>query len=201
MDEPAQKRGRGRPPKLKRCARCAQEKRRRDYDNGRDDVCSFCKHEIRSAGGPRGVQGVDLANTGQDGVPSYVPMKPAVREPIMEAIKLDAMTEALSAVFKPMPRCECCYEYRHVARDSYGGSAVACARCSYQICATGACHLHHSRVYYPELAAEHETRMKALHPVWTGALAVPSPPEVEQLFYVPESTAPKYTAEELAEAD
>lgn len=78
-----------------------------------------------------------------------------------------AVTEQIKKLVPPMPRCECCFEARHVKRDGYGGIAIVCARCEHQVLATGTCHLHHGRVWYQEL----------LKPA-----AVPTPPEIEALF-------------------
>lgn len=119
-------------------------------------------------------------------------MKPAVREPLLDTIKLVAMTEALKGTFQAMPRCECCYEYRHVVRDGYGGVAMLCLRCDYQVRAAGCCALHHSRMYYPELANEHEAR---------GGGVVVTPIEIERLYVIAESTRPKYDPAELVDAD
>lgn len=185
MPEPLRKPGR--PPILTQCVRCQQPRPRRDYVGTSSGVCKGCRREIRDGKAPSSAPDGDRAYTGQS-----APVKPE----IVEAIALSAVNASVVRfVFdlKLPTRCECCWETRHVARDGYGGVATLCARCAYQVCATGACHLHHSRVFYPELAAEHVAR---------GASGpVPSPPEVEVLFYVPEMDHPKYDPAELADAD
>jgi hypothetical protein len=102
-------------------------------------------------------------------------------------VTLNATTAALGKLvfdLKLPSHCECCYEHRHVNRDSYGGVAMLCARCDFQVRATGQCHLHRSRVFYPELARPE---------------AVPTPPDVEALFHT--KAEPKYDVNELADAD
>ncbi len=105
----------------------------------------------------------------------------------METVRLAAVSEAMKELFVAPPRCECCYESRHVMRDGYGGVAVVCARCEYQVRATGCCRLHNSRMYYSELAQ--------------GTDAVPTPPDIEALFAVVEPERPKYDPAELVDAD
>lgn len=169
--EKAEKPRRGRPPKVKICARCAQSKKRSEYNSATDDTCTSCKREI-SAGNPFGPRS---------------PAGPGFQAALVESVQLAAVTEAISTLFATPPRCECCYEHRHVARDTYGGVALVCKRCEYQIRATGACHLHNSRLFYPELA--------------TSVTAVPSPPEIEALFAEPVPARPQYDPAELAEVD
>ncbi len=185
----------GRPPKLRTCARCGLDKPRRGYNSATADVCNDCKRDVREQGGPRGVTGADLSSVGQydaqgvlRGLP-HIAVEQKVSEPVFDALRLDAMTSAVMASFKPLARCQCCWEYRHVGPDRYGGATTVCARCDYQIRAVGACHLHHGPVVYPELAEG------------KAAVAVPSPPEVEALFVVTESTQSKYDPAELADAD
>lgn len=117
-------------------------------------------------------------------------MKAKIREPIMEALGLARfqrdMQAALAKIAPPLLRCQCCWEMRHVARDTYGGVATLCARCDYQVRATGCCHLHNGPTFYSELYKPQ---------------AVPSPFEIEALFYVKESERPKYDPAELADAD
>jgi hypothetical protein len=184
---------RGRPPITKACGRCHQLKPRRGFSSASADVCTACRREIRANGGPAGVQMADLAFTGFSGAPTdpYLPMERKIKEPITDAIGFDVVQTAIAKapLLNPLARCQCCWETRHVGLDAYGGTATVCARCNYQVCAVGCCHLHHGPVLYPELAE--------------GKAAVPvvSPPEVEALFIVPESTTPKYDTAELADAD
>lgn len=178
----------GRPPILTDCLRCTLPKPRRDYVGTSSGICKECRRELRTSGAP-----VTVKITAEQ-IPKEVP--PELRTAIAEGIGLKLANEGVTKLTFDLhlpPRCQCCFEHRHVARDTYGGVATVCARCDYQLRATGACHLHHSRVYYPELAAEYAAR--------GGSGPAPTPIEVEGLFIVPESTRPKFDAAEHPDVD
>jgi hypothetical protein len=165
----AGKRGRGRPPKLRKCVVCGQMKRRIDFSNATQLNCRACGRNGASVN-PVGVPppSGDLSNMGQpERIFDLGARGPALLGHFSEMASTPAVTEQIKKLVPALPRCECCFESRHVRRDSYGGIAIVCARCEHQILATGTCHLHHGRTYYAEL----------LKPA-----AVPSPPEVEALF-------------------
>lgn len=171
------KRGRGRPPKLRKCAICGSLKPRTAFSTSTSLNCRDCGRSnasVEPVGGPP--PSGDLSN--MDDVARIFGTLGKTGTPLMdhfvEMASLATVTEQIKKLAPMAPRCECCFESRHVRRDSYGGIAIVCARCEHQVLATGTCHLHHSRTYYQEL----------LQPA-----AVPTPPEIEALFVA--STGPR----------
>ena len=172
QSKPPQPPRRGRPPKLRQCVSCGQMKPRMAFSTATSLACKDC-----------GKNGPSVVPVGPD-VPSIILSNTEHTEPLDVALPgkhwkqisehfMDnaTLSVATSQIRKlvPMARCQCCYEIRQVGRDSYGGVAIVCRRCDYQICATGRCWLHsaHPHLWYSELARPE---------------AVPTPPEIEALF-------------------
>jgi hypothetical protein len=167
MNDPAQRRGRGRPPKLRQCVTCTAMKPSRAFPTSTATECRDCRRG--DAGTDPVVVGsldFDRSAEGQNGdiFSTLGGISEDMRDRFKEAAGLAATNAKIAALVPPIPHCECCYEHRHVGRDTYGGVMTVCARCDYQLRATGQCHLHHSRLVYPELAQP---------------AAVPTPLEIE----------------------
>lgn len=151
MTQPAQPRGPGRPPKLQACLKCKHELPQRSFVGSKSGICVTCRREIRNETGRPATQDPVFAAEGQ-----YArPMKAETHDSVTDIVRLQAvgasMAQLLATVGLP-ERCECCWETRHVRRDGYGGVALVCRRCEFQIVQVGCCHLHPGgRVFYPEL--------------------------------------------------
>lgn len=167
---------RGRPKILKRCLACNEQRGRREFGDAVSDVCIACRRDKRVTEGTSvafascrlNTDNVDHLGAAEIEAALKVPI--AIREPIMASLKLDATKHVLGSMVGQAVRCECCWETRHVRIDGYGGIATLCLRCEHQVLATGCCHLHHSRTFYPEL----------FQPT-----AADTPLEIEALFFMP----------------
>lgn len=149
---PPETRKRGRPPVLRQCASCGQDKPSMAFKGPTYDVCLACMSGVRASGDPTLATRSNRSYMDEIRAQNPIPVHQPIQAVMTDVILMEATKKFLTTIVEPLQRCECCWETRHVRRDSYAAAHVLCARCELQVKERGCCRLHNSCMLYAELA-------------------------------------------------